>query len=236
MDSLFEILIPILFAVVYLIGGALKGKGNEADGDSEASSQEAEGTSLSDRERKIQEEIRRKIRERQQGGGSSSTGGAETATPPAYDPTRPEWAQRGDRRAGSQPEEEPERSYRYEREPEPEREPAWESSGGGAFMETMEQRRREIAETQRKAQEMKDLAARDMRKAKKDQRRERMKHSPYGLPGQRRRLTRSGSFRDEVIAGLYDPGEFRRSIITYEILGTPVGERRQGKIGPFWEQ
>ena len=246
MDNFLEVLIPIIFAIIYLIGGAFKGK-NEDEGKPERPNPSGGGTStLSDRERQIQEEIRRKIRQNQQGGDTSA---ADTSPAPStydptrpergsrrYDPTKPEWMQQDT----SEPEPEPERevvrrTYR-EPEPEPEAAPTWESSRSAGMLDEIEERQKQIAEIQRKAQEMKDRAARDMRRAKKDKRRERLKNSPYGMPGSRRRLTERGSFRDEVIAGLKNPDEFKRSILTYEILGTPVGERRQGKIGPFWEQ
>ena len=67
MDNILEILIPLIFAAIYFFGNILSGK---SDGDSASSSGSGrqEGDSdVIERQRKIQEEIRRKIAQRRGG-------------------------------------------------------------------------------------------------------------------------------------------------------------------------
>ena len=61
MDNIFEYIIPIIFAVIYLFGSKLSKKAEEVF------DQTSEDTGVDDRQRQIQEEIRRKIRQRRGG-------------------------------------------------------------------------------------------------------------------------------------------------------------------------
>ena len=61
MDNIFEYIIPIAFAAIYLFGNKLSEKTREL------SDQQSEDTDVDDRQRRIQEEIRRKIMERREG-------------------------------------------------------------------------------------------------------------------------------------------------------------------------
>jgi len=67
MDNLFEYLIPIVFAAVYFFGNMLSKK----SGDEAAPGREPEDADAIERQRHIQEEIRRKIMERREGGRQS---------------------------------------------------------------------------------------------------------------------------------------------------------------------
>ncbi|MEC7274065.1 MAG: hypothetical protein VXU48_02350 [Verrucomicrobiota bacterium] len=60
MDNIFEYIIPIAFAAIYLFGNKLSEKTKEVF------DQQSEDTDLEDRQRRIQEEIRRKIMERRE--------------------------------------------------------------------------------------------------------------------------------------------------------------------------
>ena len=67
MDNILEILIPLVFAGIYFFGNMFSGK---SDGDSAPSipgSRQEEDTDVIERQRKIQEEIRRKIAQRRGG-------------------------------------------------------------------------------------------------------------------------------------------------------------------------
>ena len=61
MDNIFEYIIPIAFAAIYLFGNKLSEKTKEVF------DQQSEDTDLNDQQRRIQEEIRRKIMERREG-------------------------------------------------------------------------------------------------------------------------------------------------------------------------
>lgn len=60
MDNIFEYIIPIAFAAIYLFGNKLSEKTKEVF------DQQSEDTDVDDRQRRIQEEIRRKIMERRE--------------------------------------------------------------------------------------------------------------------------------------------------------------------------
>lgn len=61
MDNIFEYIIPIAFAAIYLFGNKFSEKTRELF------DQQSEDTDVDDRQRRIQEEIRRKIMERREG-------------------------------------------------------------------------------------------------------------------------------------------------------------------------
>ncbi|MEC7230670.1 MAG: hypothetical protein VXV91_05690 [Verrucomicrobiota bacterium] len=72
MDNILEILIPLIFAAIYFFGNMFSGK---SDGDSAPSipgGRQEEDPDVIERQRKIQEEIRRKIAERRGGEDSRS--------------------------------------------------------------------------------------------------------------------------------------------------------------------
>ena len=81
MDNILEILIPLIFAVIYFFGNMFSGK---SDGDSAPSipgGRQDEDPDVIERQRKIQEEIRRKIAERRGGEDSRSPLDAPSSSP-----------------------------------------------------------------------------------------------------------------------------------------------------------
>ena len=81
MDNILEILIPLIFAAIYFFGNMFSGK---SDGDSAPSipgGRQEEDPDVIERQRKIQEEIRRKIAERRGGEGSRSPLDAPSSSP-----------------------------------------------------------------------------------------------------------------------------------------------------------
>ena len=82
MDNILEILIPLIFAAIYFFGNMFSGK---SDGDSAPSipgGRQEEDPDVIERQRKIQEEIRRKIAERRGGEDSRSPLDAPGQTQP----------------------------------------------------------------------------------------------------------------------------------------------------------
>ena len=83
MDNILEILIPLIFAAIYFFGNMFSGK---SDGDSTPSipgGRQEEDPDVIERQRKIQEEIRRKIAERRGEEGSRAPLNAPGASPAA---------------------------------------------------------------------------------------------------------------------------------------------------------
>ena len=88
MDNILEILIPLIFAAIYFFGNMFSGK---SDGDSAPSipgGRQEEEPDIIERQRKIQEEIRRKIAQRRGGEDSRSPLDAPS-TSPAPSQTQP---------------------------------------------------------------------------------------------------------------------------------------------------
>ncbi len=81
MDNILEILIPLIFAAIYFFGNMFSGK---SDGDSAPSipgGRQEEDPDVIERQRKIQEEIRRKIAERRGEEGSRAPLDAPNPSP-----------------------------------------------------------------------------------------------------------------------------------------------------------
>jgi hypothetical protein len=70
MDNILEILIPLIFAAIYFFGNMFSGKSDGDSAPSSGSGRQEEDPDVIERQRKIQEEIRRKIAERRSSGGS----------------------------------------------------------------------------------------------------------------------------------------------------------------------
>lgn len=245
--DLLEIILPILFAVGYFIVAAMKG-GNKEENASPAREQETE-SDLSERERNIQEEIRRKIMERTRGG----EGGAESASFPAegeadtsYDPTRPE-SDQGRRQIREQVrrvEDPPPVPAESSRTPG-NRRSSWdrlEEQEPPPLQPAMQRREDDIQERMRKQQEEIDAMQRRAEEIRKkaSQQSGNISSQAIGqsaIGGRRQNYRRgTGSFQAEVIDALKDPRGFKKAILSYEILGTPIGLRKQEKIGPLWQQ
>ena len=64
MDNILEILIPLIFAAIYFFGNMFSGESDGGSAPSNSSGRQEEDPDVIERQRKIQEEIRRKIAER----------------------------------------------------------------------------------------------------------------------------------------------------------------------------
>ena len=81
MDNILEILIPLIFAGIYFFGNMFSGKSDGDSAPSVPSDRQEEDPDVIDRQRKIQEEIRRKIAQRQGGEDSRSPLSAPKSSP-----------------------------------------------------------------------------------------------------------------------------------------------------------
>ena len=83
MDNILEILIPLIFAAIYFFGNMFSGKSDGDSAPSNPSGRQEEDPDVIERQRKIQQEIRRRIAERRGGGDSRSSLDAPSSSPAA---------------------------------------------------------------------------------------------------------------------------------------------------------
>jgi hypothetical protein len=212
MDNLLEILIPLAFAAVYFIGNMLSDKASKSarENKRERGSPGPQGEAQpsgdwEEQQRRIREEIRRKIAQRR---GQSA--GPEPE-PTIFAGTRPE-----------EPVVPPER----EEEPEFWEEPAgtpqpafsWESAGN-AFESEMQERLRQIEETKRKAEALRKKARRSA--LPEDAGREAGSARPAAVLA-------AGPVRSQLL----NTGNARAAFIYAEVFGPPVASRQPGPSLP----
>ena len=78
MDNILEILIPLIFAAIYFFGNMFSGKSDGDSAPSSGSGRQEGDSDVIERQRKIQEEIRRKIAQRR---GGEDAAPLDTASP-----------------------------------------------------------------------------------------------------------------------------------------------------------
>ena len=83
MDNILEILIPLIFAGIYFFGNMFSGKSDGDSAPSNPSGRQEEDPDVIERQRKIQQEIRRRIAERRGGEDSRSSLDAPSSSPAA---------------------------------------------------------------------------------------------------------------------------------------------------------
>lgn len=237
--ELLEIILPILFAVGYFIVAVLnKGSSDKESGETSSS----ESPELSQREQEIQEEIRRKIQERSQRSSQAEAPvPQETASsePYQYDPNKPESQQRRVREQVKRfdspppvPEESAASGYDQPAEEEPPPlQPAWQRQTT-EIEDRLRKQQQEIDAMQRRAEELQRKAGQQTAEigTRMSQRR-----SDSRSHSKSRSRSYSGSFQREVIESLKDPRGFKKALLSYEILGSPVGLRQDDKMGPLWK-
>ena len=187
-------LVPIIIAVLYFIGASrAKSKGDAQEGPS---------PDVSERARKIQEDIRRKILKRQGGGRVPSP----EATPPEREPFFEPAIEPDPSTVPPRPSQEPvfERKAESFAEPEP-------------FIfdapDPYEEERRKIEEKLKQARELAKKAEIAGKKAS-------VKNRSKDLD---RRF--ASSSKNSILDGLDDTTSIRRAIVLKEVLDTPVGLR-----------
>jgi hypothetical protein len=231
MDNFLEILIPLIFAAVYFFGNMFSGKSKEEEDGPPTlpRSRGGEGDpEAAERQRRIQEEIRRKITERRR-----ASGGEPKTSSPA--PAGHEFRQRrqeveAPRQAREAAEARRERAEATREEPsaysmpthEREAESAsptftWDESDN-AYDSTMQARLKRIEATKRKAEKLRRQAA------------ERSDGSDGGS-GRRQQRT-GGYFTGTVRESLQDPQAARVAFIYGEVLGRPVSLRKEASSVP----
>lgn len=132
MDNLFEILVPIIFAAIYFFGNMLSGKSGD-DSAPAGPPRRDEDPDVVERQRRIQEEIRRKIMERR---GQAGEGRPE-----------PQASAGASRTARSEPS--------YQSRPAPDHLPHSENT----YATSMQERLQQIEATKRQAEKLQKQAA-----------------------------------------------------------------------------
>lgn len=219
MDNLLEFIVPLIFAAIYFFGNMLSGKSDADDKPKPLRRRETpEDAEAAERQRKIQEEIRRKIMERRQA--------AETAEPvrqmSAYD------EQQRERRRALEAAREQEATVKQatpppvRRQVEPPPRVAKKSEGGFSwdasddiYESQMAQQLKRIEATKQKAEKLKKQAKQASSASKSQSKKE-----------PRSSRTFSGPIRSQ----LKDPAAARAAFIYGEVLGQPVSERKQSSV------
>jgi hypothetical protein len=205
-DNIFEILVPLAFAAIYFFGNMFTGKKEDEaeppplvprDADSGETDEGAE------RQRRIQEEIRRKIMERRR-----SQSGESPAPPLPVERPRPR-----EERAARAPEPVPQVRQVVREQTAHDNTFSWDRSDD-AYDKSMDARLRQIEETKRRAERLKKQADNAH-----------MKNEIGSGPAKRAKRRSGGHFSGPVRESLADPAAARVAFIYGEVLGRPVGLR-----------
>lgn len=215
MNDLLEYLVPVVVFLLWAASQYLekrKEKGEQEQPPQDAYEQEEQA-------RRIQDEIRRKIAERRQ----EQQGGETPNSPPPLAPaaplerpspySSPPLSERGQAVPRQRVGPPPMRAEPAYHEPEPRRD---------LFAELAEQEER-MRETQRRAEQARAQA------------RQRLASAQVRTPGYARVPRAATSLRQDLLDTLRDPVAARKAVLYSEVLGTPVGQRRGGRIRPSWE-
>jgi hypothetical protein len=209
MDNLLDYIIPIVFAAIYFFGNMLSKGGDDAEAPPARRVSRDEDPDVLERQRRIQEEIRRKILERR-----NATNPAPDAAPapqrqtaefsrehsPAHSPAAESARQRHIAETARQ------------RHPAELAQPEPSSTQPDAYETEMQAKLRQIEATERQAQ-----------KLAKQARAARQQSSSAATPSG---AQTSRSKRGPVRAILRDPAAARAAFIYSEVMGPPISQRK----------
>lgn len=216
MDNLFEILVPVIFAAIYFFGNMLSGKSEDesAPGKPQSAPRRGEDPEAIERQRRIQEEIRRKIMERRNATEENASESAPVRS--AADRALQERRAAAEQRRLSQ-----ERHRHRESAPDlASRIP--EPAASDTYGSQMEARLRQIEATKRQAEKLQKQAKVRTREIS-DQ---------IGRPKATRTVPVSSRprFAGSVRSTLRDPAAARTAFIYGEVLGPPVSQRKASTV------
>jgi hypothetical protein len=212
MESLEEILKVvggIIFAAIYLFGNQIfKSKDEDAPRRPTLPRQSgSEEDEAADRQRQIQEAIRRKILERRQAAGGEAPASSQPVA--QHQQGRKEVVERHKQTHQRAPHVEP-----THQEPETDGRFSWDASDN-VYEQQMQERLQQIEATKRRAEALKRQAGGAL--------------SPASETTERRQSTRRGALRSGPVRSvLRDPAAARTAIIYSEVLGKPVSMRATG--------
>lgn len=219
MDNIFEILVPLIIAAVYFFGNMMSGKSKEDETGQPLRPRERDADDGADpdafeRQRRIQEEIRRKIMERRQATGSEPPQLAPAEAAPQEGRRDQTMPHRSEPRAQDQ-------TRQSRREPPPIREQkpgafSWDVSDD-AYDSKMQAQLKRIEATKRQAEKLQKQAKAGREKSK-------------GAEKPKRRS--GGYFAGTVRESLQDPQAARVAFIYGEVLGPPISLRKGNSSVP----
>lgn len=212
MDNLLEYIIPLIFAAIYFFGNmfAKSGSADEEETGPRRPLSPVEDPEAMERQRRIQEEIRRKIMARRSGAEDASPANVQpipqnTEPQPMYREAEPAAEQRTS-------------SQDWARDAEDKAAFSWDRSDD-AYETQMQSRLREIEATNQRAAKLKDEAK------VANERVNRRKASSE--PTKRKR---SGLLSGSVRESLKDPAAARAAFIYGEVLGAPISLRKESAV------
>lgn len=236
MDNLLEILVALIFAAIYFFGNLFSKSGEDEDSGPGGTRRERGGADpeAEERQRKIQDEIRRKIMERRRaasGEAERETAPEEASADPVASPSQMR-EESAERRRDARQRERAEAKQAAEAEaashwqPEEREAFSWDTSND-AYDSEIEKQQKRIEETKRRADELKRKAAEAGGEIGSNPVGTRQVGSSrqVGSAGNRRSslglVPLSGNLRDSFA----DPGALRTAFVYREVLGPPVGLR-----------
>jgi hypothetical protein len=201
MDNLLEILIPLIFAAFYFFGNVFSGKEEDTSESTQAPRRrgEDEEADVIERQRRIQEEIRRKIMGRRPAQGSAPVEPVETPVT-----ARPESVARTPDPAPRRPDPAPRPSK-----------PLGEV--GNPYESQIQARLQQIEATKRQAEQLRKQA--DKVGTAAHSRPHASSHSSLPTP---RSLLTKGPLRETLV----NPAAARAAFVYAEVLGPPVSQRK----------
>lgn len=225
MENWLEILVPLIFAILYFLGNLMSGKSDEKRSPSELHRQPGnDNADAAERQRRIQEEIRRKILERRRAAEGVSPTGAAPESEALRERRRTVEALRSPRRQIKERQKEtleiphetpPFMSPTHEGETlAPEGGFSWDTSDN-VYQQGIEARLRRIEETKHRAEALQHRAEMANRKVAGCSERR-----PSGL--------HRGLFSAPVRESLKDPAAARMAFVYAEVLEPPVSLRQPG--------
>lgn len=213
MENLLDLIIPLIFLIVFSLGSLSKQKKGKEGGE-----EAEEGEPLppigggKDPLSEIREEIRRKIRENQQQRKPDS-GGTTREQPTPYARQQADSTLSEKPRSFNRDQQRSQQVYQQNRE--------------------VAQRMENMQRMQKQVEEMQKRADAEKRKASK------VAGANYGrrdlrISSKRQNRIRRSGVVGEVIGELKRPESSRKAVLNAEILGTPVGLRRPGQSQALW--
>jgi hypothetical protein len=234
MDNLFEILVPVIFAAIYFFGNMLSGKSEDesAPGKPQGAPRRGEDPEAIERQRRIQEEIRRKIMERRNATEESASESApeRRAAARALQERRAAAGQRRlsqerHRHRESAPDLESRIPHPGTRIPHPGTripEPASRTPEPDTYGSQMEAQLRQIEATKRQAEKLQKQA--------KVRTREISDRIGRPKPSATIAASRRPRFAGSVRSTLRDPAAARTAFIYGEVLGPPVSQQKASTV------
>lgn len=215
MDNLLEILVPVLFAAIYFFGNMFSKKSE--DDVAPGAPSRGEDPEAAERQRRIQEEIRRKIMERRNatGGGASDSSRGRSS---------PELSRQGQ----PQPLESARQERHHETQTSSSTPYAPRPAPAAPYQTQMQDRLKKIEATRRQAEKLQKQAG-SSRSATGVQAREIGDHIGRSA-GARTSGHRRPRFGGSVRSTLRDPAAARTAFIYAEVLGPPVSQKKASTV------